>query len=241
MRNIAISDIHGCARTFRYLVEEVLQVRPSDTLYLLGDYVDRGPDSKGVLDYMMQLMEGGYQVECLKGNHEDMMVSASRNREDEDLWLNNGGKEAIASFNVDSPADVPQKYIDFVDGMSTYMEVDNYLLVHAGFNFTGRNMDNERKDGFLWKLHNPLRDTESMMWIRWWYDDINWNWLRNRVIIHGHTPIRDDEITEMLQALGADQVLDIDNGCFAKFRDGMGQLCAFDMSNQKLYFQENID
>ena len=80
-----------------------------------------------------------------------------------------------------------------------------------------------------------------MMWIRWWYDDINWHWLRDRTVIHGHTPIRSDEITEMAQAMGTDQVLDIDNGCFAKYRDGMGQLCAFDLTRRKLFFQENID
>ncbi len=241
MRNIAISDIHGCAKTFRYLVEEQVKLNPDDTLYLLGDYVDRGPDSKGVLDYMMELSQSGYQLRCLRGNHEEMMISASREQSEVELWLNNGGKETLHSFGLNEPREIPESYLSYMDQMDTHFEVDQYILVHAGLNFVGSDSEEENSDAFLWKLHNPLSDSYSMMWIRWWYDDINWNWLKNRIIVHGHTPIMSDEITEMLSALGQDQVLDIDNGCFARYRDGMGQLCAFDMTNQRLYFQENID
>ena len=75
MRKIAISDIHGCLKTFKLMVEEQIVLSQKDELYLLGDFVDRGPNSKGVLDYIMSLQEAGYQLHCLRGNHEDMMVN----------------------------------------------------------------------------------------------------------------------------------------------------------------------
>lgn len=243
MRKIAISDIHGCVRTFRYLVEEQLQLGKKDTLYLLGDYVDRGPDSKGVLDYMMQLSEAGYQLQCIKGNHEDMMVNAGRgeNEGELEIWLNNGGKDTLQSFNLTDAHHLPEKYLKYIDEMPCYLEVDRYILVHAGLDFTGNGTETKDEEAFLWKLHNPLHDERAMLWIRWWYDDINWHWLRDRIVVHGHTPLQSDEITEMLDALKEDQVLDIDNGCFAKHKSGMGRLCAFDLDRRELFFQENID
>ena len=101
MRKIAVSDIHGCLKTFKALVEEQVVLNPQDELYLLGDFIDRGPDSKGVLDYVMQLDEAGYQVHCLRGNHEDMMLQAVRDREDIGMWLFNGGQQALDSFRTE--------------------------------------------------------------------------------------------------------------------------------------------
>lgn len=239
MRKIAISDIHGCAQTFRSLIEHQVKLTPQDELFLLGDYVDRGPASKDLLDHIMQLKEGGYRVHCLKGNHEEMMCNAAQNSQEIELWLYNGGKETLSSFGVKTPSEIPDRYLDFVSDMAYFFEVDKYILVHAGLNFRGPSADDE--DAFLWKLHNPLNDRESMLWIRWWYDNINWSWLRDRMIIHGHTPIETDDISEMFQAIHQDRVLDIDNGCFAKYRDGLGKLCAFDMTNHQLYFQDNVD
>lgn len=240
MRNFAISDIHGCLKTLRALVEQQLQFTQQDHLYLLGDYVDRGPDSKGVLDYIMDLQAGGYQVHCLKGNHEEMMVQAVRDSSEIPMWLYNGGQEALASFGVDEPGQIPARYLRFIDKLPCYFEVDEYILVHAGLNFVG-DEKKEDKSGFLWKMHNPLQDTHAMLWIRWWYDDIDWNWMKDRVVIHGHTPIDSDEIWDMYEFLDEDQILDIDNGCFAKYKEGLGKLCAFDLTNRELFFQENID
>lgn len=240
MRKIAISDIHGCLKTFRGLLEDQVELTRNDELYLLGDYIDRGPDSKGVLDYMMALDEAGYTVKSLKGNHEEMMKSASQDPSEVAMWLYNGGQETLQSFGIQEPREIPEKYLNFIDQLDFYFEVDNYLLVHAGLNFVGEKVGEEGQ-GFLWRMHNPLRDRKSMLWIRWWYEDINWGWLKDRIIVHGHTPVEAEEIWDMHEVLNEDQVLDIDNGCFAKFREGMGQLCAFDMTNKALYFQENID
>ena len=71
-----IPDIHGCVKTVKALMENLLRVTKYDVVYFLGDYIDRGPDSKGVIDYLMHLKEEEYNVHFLKGNHEDLCVTA---------------------------------------------------------------------------------------------------------------------------------------------------------------------
>ncbi|MEO0876095.1 MAG: metallophosphoesterase, partial [Bacteroidota bacterium] len=66
MRKFAISDIHGCLKTFEALLDQI-QFTTQDELYLLGDYIDRGPDSKGVIDLIWKMQADGYQVKCLRG------------------------------------------------------------------------------------------------------------------------------------------------------------------------------
>ena len=239
MRKIAISDIHGCIKTFRYLVEEKLKLSKKDELYLLGDYVDRGPDSMGVLDYIMELQEAGFTVKCLLGNHEAMMLNAWRDEEDVSVWLLNGGKTTLNSFKVTEVEDIPEKYIVLLKSFKYFIETDGYILVHAGLNF--QTSQPTQDSSFIWKVVQPFRDRKSMLWIRDWYQDIDRDWLRGRTIIHGHTPISDDEIRRMFQAVKVLPVIDIDNGCFVDYQQGMGQLCAFDMTNKELFFQHNIE
>ena len=69
-----IPDIHGCAKTVASLVNDLIKPRRFDELFFLGDYVDRGPDSKGVIDFIRELQKTKYNVTALKGNHEDFMV-----------------------------------------------------------------------------------------------------------------------------------------------------------------------
>lgn len=224
------------------MLEDQVVLLPEDELYLLGDYVDRGPDSKGVIDYIWALREAGFRVFCLRGNHEQMMLEAAEDPSEAPLWLVNGGQQALDSFGIDNPSQIPAPYLDFVRGLDYYFEVDEYILVHAGLSFSnGTNRTDRNPGDFLWRMHNPFKDLKSMLWIRWWYGDIDWHWLRDRVIVHGHTPLGDQEIWDMYDSLDESQVLDIDNGCFARQHPGMGQLCAFDLTNRDLYFQTNID
>ncbi|MEM7367387.1 MAG: metallophosphoesterase family protein [Bacteroidota bacterium] len=224
MRKIAISDIHGCAITFKALVEDRLQLTKTDELFLLGDYVDRGPNSKGVFDYIFQLQNDGYTVRCLRGNHENMMLDArSGSPADFDHWRDNGGDSTLASFGILFDLNkIPEKYWQFCETLPYYFELDQHLLVHAGFNF----------------LHprGPLKDEDSMVWIRNWYEDLDREWLGNRIIIHGHTPRNRRQIEAWPMTQSEIPILNIDCGCFFT-----GQMCAYDMSNDRLYFQENLD
>jgi len=113
-RHFVVSDIHGCLRTFKSLLFEKIQLKKEDQLFLLGDYVHRGPDSKGVLDLIMDLQKKGYAVFPLKGNHEVMYLNEKA------AWL-------------------PQKYVDFIKSLPYYIETRDFYFVHAGFNFAAPN------------------------------------------------------------------------------------------------------
>ena len=76
MARYVTTDLHGCLHTFQHLVEKVLRLRPQDELYLLGDYVNKGPDSRGLLDYLMQLPQRGYQVHIFAGHSTDIADAA---------------------------------------------------------------------------------------------------------------------------------------------------------------------
>jgi serine/threonine protein phosphatase 1 len=226
MRRFAISDLHGCNRTFQALLE-TLRFDKNDVLYLLGDLVDRGPDSKGVIDTVWHLLKEGYTVRCLRGNHEQMMLNARTDPENRRHWMINGGGVAFESFEVPRLTDIPVNYFEWLENLPCYFDLDDYLLVHAGFDF---------------QQPNPLSDTESMLWIRGWYKQIDHEWLGKRAIIHGHTPVDRKDIGLQLENLTRDRVLNIDNGCvFARNRPGLGHLCAFDLDEWKLYFQPNCE
>ena len=178
MKQYAIGDIHGCSKTFKELLDKIGLIE-GDELYLLGDYIDRGPDSKGVIDTIFELREKGFKVICLRGNHESMLLDALKNREEQKNFMRNGGKQTLQSFDTVRPIDLPIEYIHFFESLPFYHEVGDYILVHAGLNFLEA---------------DPLTDTEAMMWIRNWYQWIDYNWLGNRTILHGHTPISNNEM-----------------------------------------------
>lgn len=231
MRNIAISDIHGCRNTFYQLLDKIA-FSLSDRLYILGDYVDRGPDSKGVIDLIRQLQKQGYRITCLKGNHEELVLRAANGDfRFLEKWLITDGKDTMDSFGVSSCADIPAAYLQWMDALPYFLEVDNYILVHAGLDF---------------RLDDPFSDTREMCWLRNWYENIRYDWLAARVIVHGHTPVDLETIENQFIHLKNVQYIDIDAGCvygdprYWK-QEGLGHLCAFDLSNRILYFQENVD
>lgn len=225
-RKICISDIHGCVATCKALLEQ-LQFTKEDTLYLLGDYIDRGPDSKGVIDYIKELQEQQYQVVALRGNHEQMLIN-DHMAETKRGWHDMGDEALLKSFGLKNLKLLPLSYIDFCNTLPYYHIDDDFIAVHAGINCTH---------------DRPLEHSEELLWIRNWYETINYDWLGDKIIIHGHTPFTKYEIEAQFQELGQTQVLNIDCGAFMSQQKeaGLGHLCAFDVTHQKLYFQENID
>jgi len=219
-RRFAISDIHGCLASFKSLLKKI-NYSKSDTLYLLGDYIDRGPESKGVIDYIWQLQAEGYQVYCLLGNHEQLLLDSVAKPSP----FYKGRPEVLANFEVTHNQFIPKKYIQWMKNLKYYIELDDYILVHAGLNF-------EKKD--------PLSDLDSMIWIRYWYDAINTDWLDNRIIIHGHTPTKQLDIKRSLKELAEISAINIDAGCvFQSF--GLGHLCVLNLDTKLLTFQARID
>ncbi len=220
MRQFAISDIHGCLATFKALLEKI-NFSKTDELYLLGDYIDRGPDSKGVIDHIWHLQDEGYTVQCIVGNHELMLLQVINEAHLLPWWSKNGGSQTMASFRQFQPALFPQKYLDFFAGLPYFFELDQFLLVHAGFNFT---------------IADPYSDLHAMAWIRGWYKDLDRNWLGDRIIIHGHTPATQNSLFLQHQNLNQFPVLGIDNGCVYP-RKGLGHLCALELGTLELTFE----
>jgi len=225
MRRIAISDIHGCSATFRKLLQRIA-LKPEDHLYLLGDYIDRGPDSKGVLDIIFSLIEAGHQVTCLKGNHEQGLEWALHDIERFEHWLYWGGDATLGSFGASHPSQIPEQYLNFLFDLPLYAQVEQWILVHAGLNF---------------QLADPLSDPHALLWIRNWYEQIDYQWLGQRYIVHGHQRITVASVLAMFTQLDQLRVIDIDSGCFDVATPGAGHLCAFDLTHQQLYFEPNID
>ena len=131
-RIFVVGDIHGCFVTLREMVENELQVSKQDKMILLGDYIDRGGQSKFVLDYLMGLIREGYDVLPLMGNHEDMLLNALRNEDALWLWLYNGGTETLRSFQIHSPMELERAYTEFLKRLPIYYQLGDFYLVHAG-------------------------------------------------------------------------------------------------------------
>lgn len=224
MRQIAITDIHGCNKTFKALLDKVA-LTASDELFLLGDYIDRGPDSKGVIDTILKLQEDGFQVTCLRGNHEQMFLDMSQAIPGQSFNLYPGLVDTLVSYNCRHPKEIPPRHLEFMNSLAYYHEVEGYLLVHAGFNFS---------------IPDPLQDQEAMLWERHWYTKVDKKWTDNRIILHGHTPTKVEDILRMYASMEVMSTLILDSGCVFRLK-GMGQLTAFDMTNRRLYFQDNVD
>jgi serine/threonine protein phosphatase 1 len=166
----AIGDIHG-----RYdLLTKALRKIGSDsrdaaaTVVFLGDYIDRGPQSREVVESLMQgpSREGDRWI-CLKGNHEAMASDACRTGHNRAVWLDNGGDATLKSFGGTMPAAV----LDWFDALPLSHETEHHFFVHAGI-MPGVPLD--------------AQDSESLMWIRRRFlDDARDH---GKHIVHGHTP-----------------------------------------------------
>ena len=222
-RSFAITDIHGCSRTFINLIENSIQLKKEDHLFLLGDTIDRGPDSKGVIDYILRLKALGFNLTCLRGNHEEMLLKSFTDDEYLELFLKNGGDKTFKSFKISRGEELDDKYKIFFQSTIHYAIQDHFILVHAGINFNSP---------------KPLEDLESMMWLRKF--DAKNNSL-NKIVVHGHTPVSLIEIQDQLRNIAINQKINLDNGCVFGLNEFYGNLCCLELETLKMYVQPNID
>ncbi|MGD2133274.1 MAG: metallophosphoesterase family protein [Maricaulaceae bacterium] len=199
----AIGDIHGECERLRELHRQILYHRRGEgagrpaTLVHLGDYVDRGPDSAGVVSYLIEFerehaRSGDLDVRFLMGNHEQLMLDALLGEDASavSLWLSNGGQKTIDSYAAAAPPgtplheSVPTAHVDWMENLPTLIEYQNegLLFVHAGV----------RPDKF------PDCDDQVLLWTRAraFMDDSHWPAnarLDGKVVVHGHTPTDDDK------------------------------------------------
>ncbi|KLO23634.1 metallophosphoesterase [Marinitoga sp. 1197] len=163
-----ISDIHGM---YEKLLKLINKIPENDKIIFLGDYIDRGPDSKKVLDLLMKLRNRSI---FLKGNHEDMMIDyiEKKGKYAEGVWFRNGASATLKSFNNN----IEEKYFKFIKSLKLYhieqLNEQKYLFVHGGIRYGIKLTDQNEKD-LLW-----IRDEFYMKNKRY----------ENYIIVHGHTP-----------------------------------------------------
>jgi serine/threonine protein phosphatase 1 len=221
MRSFAISDIHGCSKTFQMLVKKI-DLQKKDQLFLLGDYINKGPDSKGVLDFILDLQNKGYQLFPIKGNHDQMLIDAIKGI-DIDSWFAEDQKQlTLKSFNVSSPLQIPDFYVHFLNALPLYLETEHYYLVHAGFNFS--------KASFL-QDENWMLNTKSY--------EVDISKTKGKKVINGHLPHSLENIIQIIH--GNENAIKIDAGCVYYKNEGLGNLIAFDLDTKDIMVQKNID
>ena len=219
-RVFIIGDIHGCCRTFKKLILEKIAIQKSDKIYCLGDYVDRGPNSKGVIDFILQLRKKGFNIHTLRGNHEELLLNSINDEKSFLHWSKNGGDSALASFKIDSIKKLKPLYQNFFKRTKFYIKTKDFILVHAGLNF---------------EVEDPLIDKDAMLWIRNFR--VNKDYLKGKILIHGHTPMTRDQIIS--QHFGSP--INLDGGCVFKDKTGYGSLFALNFHEKKLIEIKNID
>jgi serine/threonine protein phosphatase 1 len=179
-RTIAIGDVHGCALALRAVLEQIAP-QADDTIVMLGDCVDRGPDSRDVIDQLLALRESCRLVTIL-GNHEEMMLSFLDRRAHPDNWLLCGGQATMDSYlNDEGLPSVPQEHVDFIRTWGDYWETEQHFFVHASY--------------------HPDRPFVEQRWNTWrWHslrDSVPEPHVSGKTAIVGHTSQKKGEILDL--------------------------------------------
>ena len=170
-RILAIGDIHGCLAQFEALLH-ALAPTSDDHIILLGDYVDRGPDSAGVLKRTISLTRT-HHLTCVMGNHEQMMLEARSSHDKYSDWLLNGGDATLKSYaGVRATLrDIPGDHWTFLEGgLRDYVETDSHIFVHANA-YPDMPMQDQPDYMLRWERFDEIAPHES-----------------GKVIVCGHTP-----------------------------------------------------
>ncbi|OYP36547.1 metallophosphoesterase family protein [Rhodopirellula sp. MGV] len=133
MRRFVIGDIHGCSKALRTLIDTIAPTE-QDELIFLGDYVDRGPDSRGVIDQLVEL-QSRCNVVALRGNHEIMLCGVAFSHLPAEMWLNSGGNATVTSYGG-SLDKIPESHVKFLRGLRPHYETQNAIFVHANYDHT---------------------------------------------------------------------------------------------------------
>lgn len=165
----AVGDVHGMYDLLEDLLQQIeqdgAQRKGCKQIVFLGDYVDRGPDSRKVIERLMGKL--CFPHVCLKGNHEWMMVMACNGMQ-VISWLHNGGSTTVALYGAEPP---PQAHLDWMNALPVRFETEHFHFVHGGFS-PGLDFASQTEDQMLWFRPNQDR-----------FDDRDWG----KPVVHGHT------------------------------------------------------
>jgi serine/threonine protein phosphatase 1 len=148
-----IPDLHGRYDLLCAGLVDILQRSGgvAGTIVTIGDYVDKGPESRQVIETLLPGVAEGWSLVALKGNHDAMMVNALRDLSKMALWIEKGGDAALASYGGD-PAAIPQSHLAWLDGLRL-MHIDNHrIYVHAGVDPEVA-LDQQSETTLLWKRY----------------------------------------------------------------------------------------
>lgn len=179
-RTIAIGDIHGCSDALAALIAAV-QPELQDRIVLLGDVIDWGPDSRGVLDALIAL-EKKCRLIPLLGNHEEMCLAAFDDRGEQFVWLHLGGQATLDSYGrTSSMESIPPEHVRFIRSCLPYWETDTHIFVHANCD---PDLPISEQPG--WKLRERTLMPEEAMPHH-----------SGKTIIVGHTPQLDGDVLDL--------------------------------------------
>lgn len=202
----AIGDIHGCL----WSLEKLLNILPvnwgKDLVIFLGDYIDRGPDPRGVIEKILELKEFYKdKIITLKGNHEWMFERFLKGI-DIDVFLYNGGGMTLKSYyNKEGYLEIPEEHLKFLRELKLYYETEDYIFVHAGLR-PGKELKEQSEEDLLW-----IRESFYLSEYKF-----------PKTIVFGHTPFPAPLILE--------DRIGIDTGCVYG-----GALTAIELPEKKIY------
>lgn len=205
----AIGDIHGCALELEQLLAS-LPLDEQSTIVFLGDYIDRGPNSRRVVDLILDLKQK-YSVVTLKGNHEAMFNEFQKDPSSSmaGFFVLNGGSATLASYDKgQSEYDISAEHLSFFKNLDLFYETEDFFFVHAG-------VPNVALNEIDPKVHS-----NELLWLRKTFHESSFRW--EKLIVHGHTPVAKPEVT--------DKRINIDTGCVFQ-----GQLTAIELYSGELY------
>ncbi|TCU13149.1 metallophosphoesterase family protein [Rhizobium sullae] len=182
----AVGDIHGCLEPLREMLDRIRAYARAGTVVFIGDYIDRGPDSKGVIDLLMNGSRSqSWRWICLKGNHEDMMLRAHANDGERIWWLENGGLETELSYG----GKVAVNHLLWASQLPLMHIDNNRIFVHAGV---------------VPDLPLEMQSPQDLVWLRVPDDYSTDYWGKH--LCHGHTP-------SMANPMTVGNRTNIDSGC----------------------------
>jgi serine/threonine protein phosphatase 1 len=206
-RLIAIGDIHGCLAALRTILDAIAP-GSDDTIVTLGDYIDRGPDSRGTIESLMHLQSSCRLVPLL-GNHDVMLIDILNGQPDLLAdWLQFGGSATLMSYGTSKPEKIPQDHIDFLENCPLYYETEKHIFLHGTYD-PALPLDRQTLQTLLWAKIRPTPPGPHCS---------------GKTAIVGHTAQRTGEILDL------GHLMCIDTCCY-----GEGYLTALDLQSGQIW------
>ena len=234
MNIFSIGDIHGCLKHLISLQKKIINIpsfkKEDDLLIYLGDYIDRGPQAKDVINQVIKLKKENIKSIFLMGNHEQMMIDFLFNKINNlRYWLSLGADQTFRSYDIEVAEfikdgfgdkkieklrnvflnQLTEKHIHFLKNLKLSYTLGKYLFVHAGIN-PEKSLSEQSEIDFLWSRSDQFFDK---------------NFKFEKIIVHGHTPEKD--------IINFSYRINVDTGCF--FSGKLSCVCLNDNNNERKF------